>query len=272
MQVWREIENYLLKEQQERKMREMVSHYPSSVSRCKRQLYYKMTGIEPTNPPSVGGLLKMKMGNFAHDMVQELLDEAGLDFISEVSFKKHIEGLTKPISGRLDHICVDKSDDSMGGIEVKSKYGRGVRDIQTRGYPNQSDIEQVIIYFDCLPELDWFKLVYLGRDDMYRTEFHIDIRNDHVCCNGKPVHVTAQELYDELRRLEEHVESKELPEQEYKQIVKNGECCKKVQKNGVVYKSDWQCGYCDYRDLCWKFDIEAYQSGDNIAELFHDTL
>jgi hypothetical protein len=247
------IDSYLI----ERERKKRVSHYPSDASKCLRQLYYKWTDEKESNPIEAGGYWKMSMGNKIHDLINEFLENAGLEIVNEISVKKEIEGLKYPISGRIDNIFIDE-DSTMSGIEIKSTYGAGVRAIKNKGL-KESDIFQVLIYMS-LSEIKRFYVLYIGRDDGYRVQFVIDIRNDLFCVDGKPIIITFKDIVFRLKLLELAIERREIPDREFKAAIKNGEIKDKFQKDKVIYKTDWQCSYCSYKNKCWKDDLEKYSS------------
>jgi CRISPR/Cas system-associated exonuclease Cas4 (RecB family) len=241
------IDNYLLQEH-EAKKRE--SYYPSEVSKCLRQLYYRWTNEKPSNPIEAGGIWKMRMGDAAHDMIHEFLEKAGFEIINEVSFKKDI-GLKYPISGRIDNVFIDE-DGTLSGIEVKSSYGAGIKNIQKSGHAKKDDIDQVTIYSGCTDIKRWY-LIYFGRDNAYRTQFVIDNPQGF------------DELAFRFKLLEVAIELNTLPDREYLVAIKNGEIKDKFQKDNVEYKTSWRCNYCSYKDMCWQEVINNLTENDNSA-------
>jgi len=248
------IEKGLQKERDNRnKKRE--SHYPSDISACKRQLYYKWTDEPVSNPVTAGGMLKMKMGTAIHDIVPNLLELAGLESVPEIAVKKSTSYLKYPISGRIDNLFIIPGTDSLGVIEVKTSYGAGVKALQKTGKPRESDANQLLTYLWLEPTLAKGILIYIGRDNGYRTEFEVDRDNDKVEC------IIVNKLKDLERRvflrsaLQGYTDD-QLPDREYSVAIKNGEIKDKYQKDKVVYKSMWNCEYCSYESICWKEIVE----------------
>jgi len=244
MNLITKIDNYLVTKEN----RERTSYYPSEVSKCIRQMYYKWEKIEVSNPISAGGYWKMNMGNKLHELVSEFLVGANLEIVDEVSFK-YDAGLNYPISGRIDNLFME--GERLCGIEIKTTYGAGIRAIRNKGYPKDNDIEQVLVYMGCT-DIEKFYILYIGRDDGYRTQFKIEKRNGQIFCDNKPVHITFEKLLDKFRDLEDYRLENRLPDRQFKVAIKNGAIKDKFQKNKVVYKSMWCCMYCQYANKCWE--------------------
>jgi len=269
MNLWDRIDDYVIEDR--KKSREKNSHYPSEVTKCRRALYYKHAGYEPTDPPTAGGILKMEAGNALHEMVHHLLEKAGVEVVDEVPIKVNVPGAELPVSGRLDYLIVD-DDGELAGVEAKTSYGRFIKNIQTNNYPRESDIEQVLVYMG-LTEIKRFYILYFGRDNAYRCQFVVYKDGDKYYCstnlNGRSqlTHTTPEILFERFGEIERSAKGAPPP-RDYKLIFKHGEARKEVQKNKVKYQSDWQCMYCDYQGLCHAGESEKYAESDNIKELF----
>ena len=246
MNLITEIDNYLLKE---REHKDRNSYYPSEASKCMRQLYYKWTNHKASNPIEAGGIWKMRMGDAAHDMIHEFLVACGFEIINEVAFKKDV-GLKYPISGRIDNVFIDV-DGVVSGIEVKSSYGAGIKNIQRSGKPKYDDLSQVSVYMGCT-DIKRFYLIYFGRDNAYRTQFVID-----------SIPIPFYSLIDRFRMLEYYVTNNIIPGRDYKVAIKNGEIRDKFQKDNKEYRSNWQCLYCSHKDFCWQEVVGELKTGDN---------
>lgn len=256
MNLISKIDNYLLEEGR----KERTSHYPSDINSCMRQLWYKWNNEPVSNPIEAGGYWKMKMGNAIHDLINEFLESAGFDIMNEISNKTKIGGLEHPISYRIDNIFME--DDQMAIIEVKSSYGAGIKAIQKQGKPRDSDLAQVLLYM-FLEDINKTYLIYIGRDNGYRTQFEIEYKSGVIHIDGKKTLHSFVELIDRLKIVEEHLIADSIPEREYQVAIKNGEIKDKFQKDKIVYKTDWQCSYCQWMDLCWKPALIRYKNSDN---------
>lgn len=257
------IDRYLLTYER----RPRLHHYASDVLSCKRKLWYKWMDAEESNPIRAGVMWKMRIGDSLHEMITGFLRDAGFELVPEVADKKNIIGLLYPISYRVDLLFRDE-DGVIAGVDYKTSYGRGITEMQKSGMPKDEHLAQIIVYMECA-EIERFYLLYLGRDNAYRTQFVIDWRGDRLCCNGSPIpeslHFDA--LINRLAALECALAANLLPSRDYLVAIKNGEIRDKFQHENVEYKSAWQCRYCVFKDNCWRDVVAQYRDGNN-AEMF----
>jgi len=246
--------------------RKRERHYPSDVTKCTRQLFYKWTSTKPSNPIEAGAMWKMRAGDALHEMIMEFIDHMGYEIIQETAGRQKYRILQYEISYRMDGIFIDPSNDDICGLEIKTSFGRGIKEIQKKQEPKQSDIAQVIMYME-LEHFDRFYLFYFGRDNAYRTQFEFIRKADGIYYNNKKSVITFDQLLDKLNLIEYYVDNNKLPEREFKVAIKNGEIKDKFQKNNIMYSSPWQCRYCSYANHCWKEDLETYKNSDNSETL-----
>jgi hypothetical protein len=256
MNLINRIDNYLVKSRKEYKRER---HYPSDISACVRQLFYKWKNEKPTNPIDATGYWKMGMGNKIHDLVNEFLDSEGMEIINEIANRKKLDFLKHEISYRIDNLFIDE-DGELSIIEIKTTYGNGVKWIKDSGMPKESDLMQVMCYM-YLEKIPRAYLLYVGRDNAYRCQFKIDIRGDRLCANGRGVHIKFRDIFNKLILLERHLEDNSIPDRCYRAVVKNGDIKDKIQYKKEIYKTDWQCSYCQWKDTCWE---ECMSDKDNI--------
>ena len=167
-------------------------------------------------------------------------------------------GLKYPLKGRIDDLFIDE-DGELAGIEAKTSYGRGIVEIQKLNKPKQDDLNQVIVYMTCNPEIKRFYIVYFGRDNAYRTQFIIEQYDN--------LEHDFNNLIQRFYNLESYIDAKILPDREYQVAIKKGEIKKQFQKDKIIYKSMWCCMYCSYRRLCWKNQLIKYKDSDNSVDL-----
>jgi hypothetical protein len=232
------------------KNKKRESHYPSDITACMRQLFFKWIEEPPSNPISPGGYLKMEMGNAIHALVPMWLEKAGLEIVSEISVSKSFPSLQYPISGRLDNLyIIPGTEDELGLLEVKTTYGTGVKTIQQKGKPKPEHLIQVQIYMWLEPKIKEGHIVYIGRDNGYRTEFKVTLEG-----------FDAEVVLERLNLLEKRIKHKKLPARDFKVAIKNGSIKNKFQKDKKEYKTDWQCSYCQWLDMCWNSFLETVAS------------
>lgn len=246
------------------------SHYASDITSCRRQLYYKWMDVEKSNPPTAGGRFKMKMGNkveeVVHDWLKWSVEKKEITiFTREVSYRAKPEPLDNPIGMRLDFIFSTGADTY--GIEVKSKYGRGIVEIEKSGIPDDNNLAQVATYLEFTP-ITKVILIYFGRDNGYMTEFFVEKKSKNVfLLNGEEVYIDMDHYISRLRDVEDALELDEIPDRDFLVAIKNGEIKKKFQHNKVDYKTDWQCSYCDWKDKCWHEIVRSY-TYENNSDMF----
>ena len=263
MNICKLIDDYLLSEEQ----REIKSHHPSSITRCQRQLYYGWTKEPISDPIDAGAILKMKIGNSIHDIINEILVGTGHKVENEISFKYLLPGSEYPISGRLDNIIT--IDDKKVGIEVKTSFGKGILKIANNKAPDEEHLWQVMTYLYCT-DINDFILLYVARDIAFKTAFDVTYKDEAFYVNNDLYMTEAdfeEHIIMKLSALEENVKFKKVPERDYAVAIKNGEIKDMFQRNSMKYKSDWQCLYCKWTKSCWAEECVKYISTDNYADV-----
>lgn len=248
-----ELDSVLLRKEKHDKQ----AHYPSEATDCLRKVYYRWTDTQPSNPIEAGGLWKMRFGDAVHKLVPDLLRGAEYEVEEEVPVEYSHSVLKYPIHGRID-IRFRRQPEVWQVMEVKSTFGRGVRAIRESGAPREEHLNQLILYME-MGQYQKGCILYLGRDDAYRTVFNIER-------NGQTAH-TFNNLISRFQLIEMCVDKQRAPNREYKVAIKNGEIKDKFVKQGKEYRSAWQCQYCPYTQLCWKDELGRYAASDNAEEL-----
>ena len=225
----------------EHEKRDKVNHYPSEASACIRQTYYKWQGYDPSNPIEAGAVWKMSMGNSIHKIVPDLLVRAGYEVEEEKEVIFEHKSLEYPVKGRID-ILFRRPDSVWEVMEVKSSYGRGILQTQQSGAPKQEHYDQLVMYLH-MNDNDTGHLLYLGRDNAYRTVFtiHKDGETEHRFNN----------LLNRYAMVEHYLKEKKIPPREFTASIVDGEIKNKFQCNKQEYKGDWQCSYCAHNKKCW---------------------
>jgi len=220
--------------------REKTAHFPSECTACIRQVWYKWQGNAASDPIEPASLWRMGIGNAIHSILPEYMKAAGFAVEEEKSILFEHPRLTKPISGRMDIIF--KENGSWEVLEVKSTYGRGIRSIRESGAPRQEHYDQLVMYIH-MGDFKRGHILYLGRDDAYRTMFHF----------GKSEE-TAHRFNNLLNRfamIEHYLKEEKVPPREFTATIRDGEIVPKFQHNRQEYKGEWQCNYCRHAKHCW---------------------
>lgn len=259
----------------ERDSRERTSHYPSQASaldqegrpigKCLRAQWYAWKGTPKSNAPDATAIWKFRAGDAIHEVFPAMLREAGFDLCNEVAFKVTPPGLAYPVSGRVDSL-IELNGETVG-VEIKSTYGQGLTNkksgVKYCG-AKPEHLLQIITYLHCTT-LDKFILVYLARDNFYRTQFLLQkAPGGGILVNGEVADITFNDIIKRWKVLEEALSTNSIPDRDYflkypedvilKKYIEYRETssAKKLQSLEVWGKDrgDWQCSYCDYSDLC----------------------
>jgi hypothetical protein len=75
-------------------------------------------------------------------------------------------------------------------------------------------------------------------------------------------------MMNRLRGIEMMIGLGSMPARDFQVAIMDGEIKDKFVRGKVQYKSDWQCRYCDFKDLCWIDERIKYAQGNNMAD-FH---
>jgi hypothetical protein len=261
------------------------SHYSSDALACSRQLVWRWMGEEPSEPQEVGGMLKMEFGNKAEEILTDALEWAkgeGLIIGHDEQNKIYHEedSLEYPIAAKRDYLVYMPGENEPMTIELKTSFGRGISFIQQKGEPKLDHIVQVFIYGRVSHDRGSNRVVYLGRDSGYRTEFGYRVlhgddedggKEGVLLSSGKFVPIKFAKLIKKFEHIERCVKFGSLPWREYTLLIKNGEFRDNFQKDKVKYKSDWQCLYCEFKTKCWEGELPKYQSGDNLDYIAKET-
>lgn len=229
-----------------------VTFAPSYLSDCGRKIYYSKTGEKPTNPIELPSLLKMEWGNILHDDMQKRLQDAGVLESFEEWRTATCEGLE--FIYRYDGIL---SIDAVRYImEIKTVYASGYKSIEES--PKPEHIQQAISYMN-FEGIDKAIILYAGRDNGYLKQHTIEL-NGSCLVNGVKTddHKKWYENIQRMRYLKSLIETNQLPDRDFKIVLKHdkGVITEDFQKDSVKYKSDWQCSYCGFKELCWKKEYE----------------
>lgn len=245
-----------------REHRDRKSHYVGSAESCLRQQWYEWTGAGVTDPAPAGGEWKMAFGKKVEELVEDVLEDAVNNgkmifgrtlesFDREVSVERRAERLENPIRGRVDFILHFRDGGEDVGLEVKSSYGMGIKQVQSTDEPKPEHLAQVFRYGTMLDIERWY-LIYFGRDNGYRTEFPIRVVEKGVIIRGRPCRSMSMEwAVNRWRSIEESVEKNKIPDREFYAAIKKGEIRRAFQKDKKQYQTDWQCGYCKFKTRCW---------------------
>lgn len=252
-------------EVKEPKPKDVLTFSPSSLSNCKRAIYWKAKGEKPSNPPDNASLFKMKMGDIIHDWVQQRLTELGILESFEEARTAEFNGLT--FNYFYDGIL--NINDQRAILEIKTVYSNGFKTVENE--PKPEHILQCLSYM-LFEGIDNGVILYIGRDNGYMIDYTLRLsvgENPNapdviLLIDEKPTNYYAQWLnkIEEMKALKQKFLLDELPERDYSITLKNnkGVIVDEFQKDSVKYRSDWQCSYCPFKDKCWQNEYKEIQS------------
>lgn len=220
---------------------------PSSFSACRRQIYYKKTNATPSNPISAASYLKMSFGSVLHEKIQAIIYKQGI-LIEAEKLKIATFGRLR-FRYKTDGIIV--LDNKKYIMEIKTTHAGGMRAV--RDEPKPSDVIQMCLYM-LFEKIDSGILLYVGRDNGFLLEYAIHT-GDYLY---KKALERILKKMKELTVLELNIMEHNIPGRDCQLQMKNicGKISEKFQKDKKAYRSDWQCEYCQWKDLCWKRELE----------------
>lgn len=230
-----------------------ITFAPSYLSDCARKIFYSKTAVAPSNPPDLPALLKMHMGKVQHTEIQKILNELGALESFEEAKRIEYQGLT--FNYFYDGIL--NVDGLRYIMEIKTIYGAGFEAV--RESPKDEHIIQALSYmvFEKIPQAI---ILYIGRDNGYMVQHELKAENKILFINGKETDYLKKwsDRIQRMKLMKDHIEQGLLPERDFTIVMKNskGVISEQFQKDNKKYKSDWQCSYCSFKDLCWKEEIE----------------
>lgn len=252
---------------------------------CLRSVFYRLTKTPKTNPPNARAQWIFDLGLAVEETIIRRSKEAG------IWFDDHIKWYNPDyhVSGEVDLIIRNPLEpDMLIGVEIKSFYGymatAEIMGTRTKpGFPKISQLLQTFLYTDWFKEiLSGFKMAYLARDATEnRRDFNIEFHETNGATGQDEVLVypvvdgkiypkfTLNGIYERFTEAWNYFTARQLPprdfqlyysKEEMEQRVKDGLTSKvdaagfKKKPSCMKYrKADWQCRYCDYRNLCWEF-------------------
>jgi len=253
------------------------------IGKCHRAIYYRLTGVDPTNPPSAKSQIIFLLGNSVENMVTEAWKQMGIWENNSVKW----EDRERNLSGEYDVVLKEWNEETQDydfyGVEVKSFYGyyankqilghsegRGAAKRWNPGRPKDENLMQAALYVDHSEgRLKGFKLFYVSRDDTEMAEFNITVNPEtkQIYINGElETRFTVNDIYERYATMNMFADNNIKPDREFelnpsdarvKILADRGEVSAtalKDHESGKKKYQDWHCSYCDYKDHCWEVD------------------
>lgn len=245
-------------------------------------------------------LWKFAISNKTEDLIADICEKAGILKKQGHRFKHYIdmgddnEYPDGYISGEVDILIAVPGEEPgeflEGGLEVKSITGYhgqkmvfGHRSSRTLIHPEpkvEHLLQSILYAYVFREELNFFKLIYLSREDGRRIEYNITFEKNHniknkldagekrhrVYVNGKPYkyELYAEDIFDRYKELQQYIIDDIIPPRDYDlqysdeklKLLYERDLLSKTdkqiyEKGKKVKKGDWMCAYCSYSDNCY---------------------
>lgn len=229
------------------KPEDKVYFNPSSFSACTREVYYKKRYTTPTNPITATSYLKMHFGTVLHTSIQSVIQRLGILIEAEKLRTKEFGGVQ--FRYKTDGIIVLNRQRTI--MEIKTVSSGGLRIV--RDEPKSSDIIQMVLYM-LFESISNGVLLYVGRDSAFMEEYAV---SEGDCQYTKALDIITKKT-KELKVLEGNIKNGVMPKRNGFIEMKNkaGAISEDFQKDKTRHKSDWRCSYCQWKNLCWKEELE----------------
>lgn len=242
------------------------------LGKCMRAVFYRLKGVEQTNPPGPKAQMLFLLGNMIEDQLTEMWKQMGIWENNSVRW----EDMDHNLSGEYDVIL--KEQERLYGVECKSFYGyhankeilghwsgRGSNKRFIYGKPKEPHLMQAAIYAaNTRNDLEGFKLVYASRDNNVMQEFNITVNEGGtIFINSRPeTRFTMNDIYERYAELQRHDETNTLPARDFvytpsdervQEMFERGEISNSAYKkhtDGKERYTDFHCSYCNYKDHC----------------------
>jgi len=237
---------------------------------CLRKQFWYHTGRPSTSPTPDSISWRAELGDAVSEKLEEILKYAGTFVAAEYPFVD----MKNRVSGRIDLIYKHPITKQFVGVEVKSIGGYHQLKGITAGYPlapKEGHLLQTTCYIDYFYEhevfpIPTFELAYLARCTGDQKSFAITLSpGKEVLVDNIPQGFTPAMVHERFSRLGKYIESNTLPPRDFdlqftmqqlEDKAAKGKLAKvqtsDVKKGKFIQKGDACCGWCPYRDDCWK--------------------
>lgn len=130
----------------EPRYRDRRSFYASELAKDARDLYWRLTGVEETNPSDLKSKIRMGLGNKIEEYVVDQLKNGALFGLQFLGTQIPV-GISSPVNvdGYLDGLVQDKNGKKYV-VEVKSKWGWGASFFMRDLEPGDNYMAQMGLY------------------------------------------------------------------------------------------------------------------------------
>ncbi len=241
------LHNQITKNNKRDYVNKVPKFYPSSVGKCSRAIVYQMLGY-PSEEFKPDFLFILENGNYYHERIENLFKTTGLMIAPELSIKEpnlrisgrsdviiknflphessnNIIKLYKPLSykeqeaNKEPEVLWEGPDNDVIIVELKSINEKGFARVFRYG-AKEEHILQLQLYM-YLTGIRVGSLLYENKNNQQLLEFIIPY-NDEI----------VNKIINKIKNVNKHVDNETFPEKEFE-------------------KTDFECRYCDYKDICW---------------------
>lgn len=191
--------------------REQSHFYITDAGKCGRALFFKFKNV-PKKEMEARVLRMFDHGDYIHQLIMKSLIGARDIHIIASEIKIPSQEL---ISGRADAIISDGRNQYV--LDIKSMNSMIFRSLAR---PKEENVNQLQLYLHFF-EISKGILLYVSKDTQDLKEFSVDYDKKR-----------AQSLLNDLSEIKTKIDSDIIP------------------LRISSYPSDWQCRYCQYKDIC----------------------
>ncbi|RLF68145.1 MAG: hypothetical protein DRN26_00305 [Thermoplasmata archaeon] len=242
---------------------------------CIRAAYFRCTSQDRRKRDDRSQTIA-ELGKAAEDMLVEDWKRMGIFVDRAVRF----ENRDFNIRGEIDVVLREPDTGTLFGVECKSIYGyRADAEVfgnsRRIGRPKVNHLLQTLVYTsEFMSRLAYFKMYYIDRGDGQEGQFDISVQTTEE--DGKTVKVglidgeeiklfTVDDIYGRFTELKQYLDKNITPAPDYELYYSDGKI-EFLHQTGEISKSkyekfrkkgeserpgDWQCRYCNYKDICW---------------------
>lgn len=262
------------------------------IGACLRAQFYRCAGYEVTNPSGLYSQYIFAAGNLWEDKMCEWFKEIGIWSGNTIKF----QDTKRYISGEIDILIKNPETNKKYIVEMKTYSSANyqakkelVGSVKTKPRPKDQNLLQSFIYLDQFQgQVDETLLLYYDRacggpenNKQFNITSHTANQKQYPIIttkdySGAPYQyidkrITIQGIYERYESLRNHLVEGKMPAPDYKHTYTDKEIPEKFAE-GIITKTkyeewtkdpskvkigDWQCGWCDYKDLCKAYQDEG---------------
>jgi hypothetical protein len=244
-------------EKSQRKNRDYIYFGPSYTGKCGRCIYYSKTKTKESNPTPIHTYVKFALGDIVHEWLQDIFRKKNIWITGEEEIEINREGIDWVY--RTDGCLILDKNNLI--IEIKSVYGTRYRSISKE--PDQNNVYQLLLYME-FENIEKGILFYIGRDNGYMIEYVLEDGKIWMENGSSRTFISnyPEIDFERLRKIKQNIKDKVLPKKDFQIYLKNrgSFTATEFTKDKKKYKTDWQCSFCNWKDLCWEKELKEIKN------------